>query len=120
VLQFTRAIGVSLVGLNNAITIKFLNMFTNITTNPTDTQYYGKEILSVKEACLYMDISQSYIYKLTHGRILPFSCPNGKKIYFRKEDLDNWMMRNHQFSKSEIREQAASYIANKKTGSYGK
>lgn len=94
-------------------------MFTNVLTNPTNTQYYGKEILSVKEACLYMDISQSYIYKLTHGKILPYSCPNGKKIYFRKEDLNNWMMQNHQFSKNEVKAIATNFLTQRKGGYIG-
>lgn len=83
-------------------------------TISTDNQYPGKDILSVREACSYMDISQSYLYKLTHGRVLPFSCPNGKKIYFRKEDLNTWMLRNHQYSKDEIKAMAVNYTVKKK------
>lgn len=78
-----------------------------------------RNILGVREACLYMDISKSYLYKLTHGKILPYSCPNGKKIYFKKDDLDSWMLKNHQSSKEEIKNLASIYIAKKKEVYHG-
>lgn len=80
------------------------------------TNYHEKEILSVKEACLYMDISKSYLYKLTHGRILPYSCPNGKKIYFQKDNLNEWMLGNHQASKQEIKQKATNLLLKSKGG----
>lgn len=78
------------------------------------TGFPDKNILSVREACKFMDISKSYLYKLTHGRVLPYSCPNGKKIYFKKEDLEAWMMGNRQASKDEIKQIARNYIFNSK------
>ncbi len=78
------------------------------------TGFSDKNILSVREACLFMDISKSFMYKLTHGRLLPYSCPNGKKIYFKKEDLEAWMLGNRQVSKDEIKQIARNYIFNSK------
>ena len=84
-----------------------------------DNQYQRKEILSVKEACAYMDISKSYMYKLTHGRMLPFFCPNGKLLYFKRSDLDAWMMQNHQLSKNEVKALATNFLAQRKGGYHG-
>ena len=53
-----------------------------------------KKILSFKEAVLFMDVSKSYLYKLTSEGKINFFKPNNGKIYFRKEDLENWMMQN--------------------------
>lgn len=89
--------------LQNAMTDKAV-------TWASEKPYFTKEILSVNEACLYMDISKSYLYKLTHTRLLAFSCPAGKKIYFKKEDLDKWMLKNRRPSIDEIKAQAAEYI----------
>ena len=80
--------------------------------NTNLTEY--KEILSVPEACSYMDISKSYLYKLTHGREITYYCPHGKKIYFKREDLDSWMLGNIQFSKDQIKAQAALFMAKNK------
>ena len=53
-----------------------------------------KEILSFKEALVYLDISESLLYKLTSTRAITYSKPNGGKLYFKKSDLDNWMTQN--------------------------
>lgn len=62
-----------------------------------------KEILSFREALLYLDISESTLYKLTSKRQIEFSKPNGGKIYFRKADLDNWILQN-QFNGARVLE----------------
>ena len=54
----------------------------------------SKQILSFREATIYMDISSSYLYKLTSSNEISFSKPKGKLIYFEKTDLDNWMTSN--------------------------
>lgn len=60
---------------------------------------FQKEILSFKEALVYLDVSESFLYKLTSKRAVEFTKPNGGKIYFKKKDLDDWMLQNA--SKSE-------------------
>jgi len=76
----------------------------------SNTSFPEKSILSVREACQYMDISKSYLYKLTHGKLLPYYCPNGKKIYFQKNDLETWMTGNRQPSNEEIKQIARNLI----------
>lgn len=56
--------------------------------------FVGKNILSLREAALYLDLSESSIYKLTSESKISFSKPNGGKLYFKKADLDNWMLQN--------------------------
>jgi excisionase family DNA binding protein len=53
-----------------------------------------KEILSFKEALLYLDVSKQTLYQLTSKKKIEFTKPNGGKIYFKKENLDNWMLQN--------------------------
>ena len=50
-----------------------------------------KEFLSLREAAEYLDMSKSSIYKLTSSRSINFTKPNRGKIYFNKEDLDQWV-----------------------------
>lgn len=66
-----------------------------IVENLTKAQIISqKEILSFKESLLYLDISESFLYKLTSKKEINFSKPNGGKIYFRRKDLDEWMLQN--------------------------
>lgn len=61
-----------------------------------------KQVLNLKEASQYIGISTSFLYKLTSSRAIPHSCPNGKMLFFKKEDLDAWMQSNPQKTRSEI------------------
>lgn len=63
------------------------------------------------EAVKYLDISKSYLYKLTCKNAIPFFKPNGKKIYFSKTELDKWIMRNPVKSAEQIEEDAQKFVS---------
>jgi len=65
---------------------------------------------NVEETCQYLGISKSTLYQLTHKKKIKFYCPNGKLIYFRKEDLDNWLLKNPVKTTEEIENEAANYV----------
>lgn len=69
---------------------KILQILNKIDDNINERKILEKDTLDVKEACRYMNISDSFLYKLTSSKKLPFSKPNGKKIFFQKKDLDTW------------------------------
>jgi excisionase family DNA binding protein len=73
--------------------------------------FITKKILTADEACLFLDLEKSYLYKLTSAGVLPFSKPNGKKIYFDRQDLETWALANRMPGASERSEKAASYVA---------
>lgn len=56
--------------------------------------FLNKEIISFQEATQYLDISESSLYKMTSENRITFYKPNNGKIYFKKTDLDNWMLQN--------------------------
>lgn len=62
----------------------------------------NKEVLSFRDALIYLDVSESFLYKMTSNRIISFTKPNNGKLYFKKSDLDKWMLSNEYKSKSEI------------------
>jgi len=69
----------------------------------------NKEVLTFEEACEYTGISRSYLYKLTAGREIPHSKPNGKMIFFEKAKLNTWLLQNGRKSRSEIETEALNY-----------
>lgn len=75
-----------------------------------------KEILTVEEASQYLGISKSNLYKKTSAQRIPHYKPEGKIIYFRRNELDVWMLRNRQSTIDEITDKAASLTINKKGG----
>lgn len=76
-----------------------------------DTHQYAycfKTVLSFKEGCRYCDISESSMYKHTSNGTVPYYKPHGKLIFFKREDLDNWMLQNRHSSKEELEDEAVS------------
>ena len=55
----------------------------------------SKDLLSLDEASEYLTISKSDLYKKTSQKIIQFYKP-GKHIYFKKSDLDNFILANPQ------------------------
>lgn len=52
----------------------------------------NKKALSMSEASDYIGITKTYLYQLTHRNLIPFYKPNGKQIYFDRNELDNWLL----------------------------
>ena len=50
-----------------------------------------RQIITLKEACKYLGISPSHMYKLTSRKIIRHFKPNGKMIYFYTEDLKKYI-----------------------------
>lgn len=69
-----------------------------------------KTTLNFNEACKYLDVSPSHLYKLTSTKQVPHFCPQGKKLYFRRDELDTWLQRNRQSSDDEPEQDAADLV----------
>lgn len=72
-----------------------------------------KEILNLDEAAMYTGIKKSALYKLTSSRQIPFSKPNGKMCFFRRTDLEDWMMSNPVATNTELNSRAQAYCMKK-------
>lgn len=51
-------------------------------------------IFDSKSAAEYLSLSINTLYKMTSNGELTFYKPNNKLIYFKKEDLDEWVLSN--------------------------
>ncbi|WP_455531530.1 helix-turn-helix domain-containing protein [Segatella salivae] len=72
-----------------------------------------KPILTFDEACLYMGMSKSALYKVTSSKEIPFSKPNGKMIYFKRTDVDRWLLSNMSITATELTDKAMAYTQKK-------
>lgn len=61
-----------------------------------NTIYTTKRVFTFQEACMYIGVSESMLYKLTSGKEIPHYKPRGKMLYFAKEELDEWLLRNYE------------------------
>lgn len=65
-----------------------------------------KNVLTLEEALEYTGYSRSYLYKLTAARKIPYYKPNGKRLFFNREELERWLQQNRIATESELNEKA--------------
>ena len=68
--------------------------------------YLAKDFLSIDEVAAYLQVSKSYVYKLTMQKEFTVYKPNGKNIFILRDDVNQWVKRNPSFSNQEIERQA--------------
>lgn len=93
--------------MENQLILEKLNRLEKLIVGST------KEILTVEDLINYTGYKRSYIYKLVHKNILPFSKPNGKTLFFEKSEIDTWLLQNKSQSDSQMEEKAHNYINSK-------
>jgi len=69
-----------------------------------------KEVLGIDELTLYSGLSKTYIYKLMHSNKIPFYKPGGKKIYFKRSEVDNWLLSNQVSTDEELEHGVDNYL----------
>ena len=82
--------------LINSSVRKALSEQTN--QNPVREQ---DKIFSIQEATVYLNLARQTLYGFTSKNLIPF-IKRGKKLYFRKSDLEKWLLEGKRKSKSEI------------------
>ncbi len=68
-----------------------------------------KEILTIDDLVNYTGFQKSSIYKLVHKNLIPYTKPGGKKLFFQKSKIDEWLLSNSSKSTEEIENEAISY-----------
>lgn len=75
---------------------------------------YQKEVLTFQEGCDYCGFMPSHMYKLTSLDAIPHYKPNGKMIFFRRSELETWLLRNRSTTKEEIEEEVTTYLSKRR------
>lgn len=67
------------------------------------------KMLTTKEASIYLKLSEQYVRKLyNRGKLVGYR-PNGGKIYFDLEDLDNFLRKNRKMNEDEVRTKSLTF-----------
>lgn len=70
----------------------------------------SKEVLTLEEAAAYLQLSKSCLYKMTSNKEISHYVPGGKKIYFRRTELDNWVFNSKVTPSCEIDQEIENYL----------
>ena len=71
---------------------------------------HSKNVLSFEEASRFLNLSKSYLYKLTSGNLIPHYKPQGKMLYFEKTELEAWLRQNPIRTQAETEAEAQKYV----------
>lgn len=83
-----------------------VNIIEQLERIRTATILASKTVYNTAEACEYMGIKKTFLYELVRAhKINHFRSKGGKLLYFKRKDLDDWMLynllRRHYTSQSE-------------------
>ena len=65
-------------------------------------QHLFKTVLSHQDAAKYLNLSVSYLHKLTSRRLVPYTQPFGKIKYYDRQKLDAILLKNNFPSMDEV------------------
>ena len=82
---------------------------------PLDNQPGEVQFLTIKEAASLLNLAPQTLYGYTSNRTIPF-IKKGKKLYFRKSDLDIWLLEGRKLTLDEI---GIAPIKKEKGGKHG-
>lgn len=68
----------------------------------------AKTVLDIDEASLLTGFSKGHLYRLTSERQIPHYKKN-RKLYFKKSELEAWMLEDKVLTVEDIESQAATY-----------
>lgn len=74
----------------------------------------SKDIYNTDEACLFLGVKKAYLYELVRNqKIHYFKSAGGKLTYFRRSDLEKWMLYIEFSSKEENHQQALLHTSSR-------
>ncbi len=79
-----------------------------------DNKVQNKEFLTLEESANYLSISKSHLYKLTSRNEIPFYQPTGKKIYFKRTEINEWIFNSKVKSVADLENEVERYLGRNK------
>jgi len=95
--------------------VQKLNTIENLlrtAMKPEVSKSFLPEVINIDEASDYVHLSKSTIYKQTSERTIPHF-KRGKKLYFKRSELDEWLTTNKVDTQEENEKKAIDYIIRK-------
>ncbi len=69
----------------------------------------SKEVLNVDDVATMLGVSKDRVYHMVSSRDLPCYKRGNRSVFFKKKEIEEWMLEDKQESNDEIRAKAVSY-----------
>jgi excisionase family DNA binding protein len=80
------------------------------------TQESPEEILNLDKACSFLNLSRAAIYTMTCRKSIPY-IKRGKRLYFKRSDLIEWLNGGRKKTMQEIHEEVEKSLSKRKSNS---
>lgn len=67
-----------------------------------------KNVLTLDEAAILLGVQKRTVKQMVADSIIPVYKPNRRAVYFKKSELEGWMLQNRIKSQAEIESEAAA------------
>lgn len=93
---------------------EFVALHTKLEKIEKITLLGAKNVLTLDDVVLITGYSKGHIYRLTSSQEIPHYKPNGRNIYFKKDEIEEWLLQNRILTTEEINSKATTHTAIKK------
>ena len=83
------------------------------TVEPTDQP---EQLLTIDEVATLLHLTKPTVYSKVSKNELPGVCKQGKRLYFDRQTIIDWIKQGRKKSNAEIEQEAKAYLLNKKKG----
>ena len=80
------------------------SLFNELHSNKSEDSNQSKDLLTIDEACDYLDMKKSSLYSMNCRRQIPFTKVLGK-VYYRKSALDSWLASGDRKTTTQLRQE---------------
>jgi len=83
---------------------EYIQLIQDILSNRKDPEVEinnNTEIMNIDEAAVYLKMAKQTVYSMTSRKILPYF-KRGKRVFFRKAELINWLEKGRKYTNEEI------------------
>ena len=101
--------------ISERVTANILNAVRN------EQPEHSDQLLTIDEASTLLHLSKATVYTKVSRNELPGVCKRGKRLYFDRQILIDWIKQGRKTSNTETEQDINTYLLNKKKGlNYGK
>lgn len=97
--------------VQNAMRSVIIEQLPTAAASPTEL----KDLLTLSEAASYLNLAKPTIYGLVCQSKIP-CMKKGKKLYFSRQELTDWLKQGKKKTISEMKEEADNFLTKKKRG----
>lgn len=88
----------------------------NSKKSSTETVNEANQLLTIDEVAKLLHLTKPTIYSKHSKGELPGVCKRGKRLYFQRDVILNWIKDGRRKSNAEIEQEADEYLSNNKKG----